>query len=202
MDKKKLHTRGPKYKFGDKEKMLFLDILSLHGNKSRACRAAGISLSTMKRHLKEDEAFAEAVEECIESVADELETEAMRRAVEGVEEKIYYGDKEIGTKTVYSDGLLKTLLVAAKKEKYSKNETVTHQGSVEHKHIGMRDSILGKIDMLGEVIDVEALVETSKALNHDTSATLVDNQPQGQPIESQVYESNNHQHPPKEEYDE
>lgn len=195
MTNRKLHTPGPKFKFGDLEKMKFLDILSLHGNKSRACRAVDISLSTMKRHMKEDPAFAEAVEDCLESVADDLEQEAMRRAVQGVEEKIYYGDREIGTKTVYSDSLLKTLLVAAKKEKYSKNDTVTHKGSVEHKHIGMRDSILDKIGMLGEVLDVEALVAETKALNSYKSSILDDSPLQSEPVEAElIYDSNNHLH--------
>lgn len=167
--------RGPKYAFGDKEKMLFLDNLALYGNKSRACRLVGISVSTMRRHLKNDPEFAEAVEDCLEGVADELETAAYQRAVEGVKEDIIYNGQVVGERTVYSDSLLKTLLVAAKKEKYSPTSTINHQGSVEHKHVGIRDSILGKIDKLSTppvIEDAEEVEDEVPVIELDSGTPL------------------------------
>lgn len=168
MTKKLPGKPGPKVQFGTKEKMLFLDNLHVNGNKSRACRFVGISQTTMKRHLKEDEEFAQAVEDCLEAVADDLESELIRRAVQGDEEDVWYNGDVVGKRVVKSDMLLKVAVQAHKKNKYSKDTTITHQGTVEHKHLGLKNSILDKLDKLSGArelaVEAELIKEEQEAL--------------------------------------
>jgi hypothetical protein len=57
-----------------------------------------------------------------------LEDEALRRAVEGVEEPVYQGGKQVGVIRKYSDALLMFLLKAARPEKYRENYSIRHDG--------------------------------------------------------------------------
>lgn len=74
--------------------------------------------STAKRHRDIDPNFAAAWREAREDAADALEREARRRAVEGVDEPIYYKGEEVGTVRRYSDRLLEYLLGATRPEKF------------------------------------------------------------------------------------
>lgn len=68
--------------------------------------------------LKSDPEYAVAFEEAKQMGAEALETEAVRRAKEGVQRTLFYKGEPIGTETVYSDTLLIFLLKGAYPEKY------------------------------------------------------------------------------------
>lgn len=63
-----------------------------------------------RRHR--DEKFARAWDAALEAATDVLEKEAVRRAVQGVDEPVYQGGKQVGSITRYSDTLLIFLLKA------------------------------------------------------------------------------------------
>lgn len=106
----------------ERKKKVFLQILSETGQITRAAHAAGYADSSYLRKLyKNDEAFAEAWEEAITAASDVLESEAVRRAVDGINEPVYYQGELVDVNTKYSDGLLQFLLKGAKPEVYRDN---------------------------------------------------------------------------------
>lgn len=97
---------------------LFLETLRATGNVSEAAKAAGISRSRVYQVRGESQSFAGAWDDAVSAVEDRIESEAVRRAVEGVEEPYYYQGKECGTVRKYSDALLMFLLKTRCPERY------------------------------------------------------------------------------------
>lgn len=64
--------------------------------------------------------FDELIKDRLALFSGDLEAEARRRAVDGVDEPVFYQGEECGSKKVYSDSLLKTMLAANLPEKYGK----------------------------------------------------------------------------------
>jgi hypothetical protein len=77
-------------KFDDETRARFLDKLRETCNVSAACREIGISLSTADNYRKAFPAFAEAWEHAIAEASDNLEQEARRRAMHGIETPVLY----------------------------------------------------------------------------------------------------------------
>lgn len=96
----------------------FLDALAESGNVVKACRESGFPRTSAYRLRTEDTAFAAAWAEAVDIGNDALEDEAIRRAVEGTEEEIWYGGERKGTARKYSDSLLVFLLKARRPEKF------------------------------------------------------------------------------------
>lgn len=94
----------------------FLAALEQSGNVSEACRLAGVGRSTVYDARRADAAFAADWEGALEASTDALETEARRRAVQGVSRPTQWGKVQ-----QYSDVLLIFLLKAARPEKYRDN---------------------------------------------------------------------------------
>jgi len=82
------------------------------GNVSAAARHAGRARAQLYRLRKQDAAFAALWDDALEEAADWLELEALRRAMDGIEEGRYFRGEMIGTITRYSDSLLLFLLKA------------------------------------------------------------------------------------------
>lgn len=97
----------------------FLAALAECGIFTRAAEAAGVDRATVWRRRQDDAEFAQACDQAIDMASDKLEAEAIRRAVEGVEEPVYQGGQLIGTKTVYSDSLLALLLKGRRKKVFA-----------------------------------------------------------------------------------
>lgn len=97
---------------------LFLETLRATGNVSEAARAAAVSRSRVYQVREGSEPFARAWEDAVCAVEDRIEAEALRRAVDGVEEPYYYQGKECGTVRKYSDQLLMFLLKTRCPERY------------------------------------------------------------------------------------
>jgi len=74
-----------------KKKAQFLDALAQTGNVRQAAKAVGFSANRFYVHRRQDPLFAQKWEETIQQAMDTvLEPEAIRRAVDGVEEAVYY----------------------------------------------------------------------------------------------------------------
>ena len=96
----------------------FLMVLSQTGNVTAASAQAGLSPGIFYGIRKANPEFAEQWRFALDTAADLLEMEALRRGVHGVEKAVWHKGMQCGTETVYSDGLLTTLLKGAKPEKY------------------------------------------------------------------------------------
>ena len=97
----------------------FLARLSVTGNVSEACKVSRISRPTVYRLKREVPSFRSAWKCAIENARDVLEREACRRAVEGVQRKVFQGGREVGVVREYSDNLL-TLMLKARHPDYAK----------------------------------------------------------------------------------
>lgn len=123
----------------------FLDVYAKTGNMTESCRLSGLSRADVLARKRDDKPFAEAFEDARLEAVDELEAEARRRAVEGVEDLVIHSGRpvyhcdakgryltdELGTpipviKRQYSDKLLETLLKANAPEKFRENMKVDH----------------------------------------------------------------------------
>lgn len=129
----KRSTRPPT-PYGTKEspsrKEIILEAIRAGHSFRKACEAAGVSTQTGRNWRKDDPLFDEAYHQAVEDGTDLLEDEARRRAVDGVERDVYYQGDVVGQETVYSDGLLTTLLKANRPEKYRDRLDASIKGSV------------------------------------------------------------------------
>lgn len=88
------------------------------GYVERACRELKISRAAVTHWRDTDESFAVLMDTVKSLVIERLETEADRRAYEGVEEAVYYKGEVVGSKRMYSDNLLMFRLKGLKPEVY------------------------------------------------------------------------------------
>lgn len=91
------------------------------GDIHEAARYCGVSPNFVYSWIKDDKVAAERFREAQRVGYGGLESEAIRRAVRGVEKDVYYKGEVVGHETVYSDGLLGKLMEARLPE-YSKKE--------------------------------------------------------------------------------
>ena len=106
---------------------IFLAQLAATGNVSIAAQKASITRTHTYTTRYKDEDFAAQWDEAMQVAVDALEAEARRRAVEGVDEPVYYKGQLIDTIKKYSDNLLITLLKAHRPEKF--RERFEHTGA-------------------------------------------------------------------------
>lgn len=99
-------------------KQKFLEELASTCNVRAACVAANIARTTAYAHRHSDVAFAEAWDDALDDALDDLESEARRRAKDGVEEPVFHLGKEVAKVRKYSDGLLMFLLKAYRPERF------------------------------------------------------------------------------------
>ncbi len=85
---------------------------------THACKIALIARQRHYKWLEKDPAYAKTFEEAKIAATDALVAEARRRAVQGVEEPIFYKGKLVQTIRKYSDTLLIFLLKGALPEVY------------------------------------------------------------------------------------
>jgi hypothetical protein len=128
-------TRRHKFRITGQRSRRFLETLAETGNVTAAAAAAGISRGGAYDHRQIDDAFAAAWREAEEIAADRLESEAWRRAVDGVSEPVISMGKlvrddngEPVTIQRYSDNLLLSLLRAHRPEKFRDRTSHEHTG--------------------------------------------------------------------------
>ena len=107
------------------KKKAFLESLSSCGNVTLAARESGITRQEWYRERADDEKFAATWEGAVQLGVEALEDEARRRAVDGVDEPVFYQGKVSGHVRKYSDTLLIFLLKAHKPEKYRERHEIT-----------------------------------------------------------------------------
>ena len=87
-------------------KALFLDRMACHGNARAACRAVGLSREAAYKLRRRDPLFARAWAAALVLARENGEQVLGERAIEGVEEPIYYRGELIGTRRRYDSRLL------------------------------------------------------------------------------------------------
>lgn len=107
--------------------LAFLSAYSILGNVTQAAKCTGISPGSVY-NWKGDEVFDKYYELADRAHMHYLQSEAQRRAVEGVQEPVYYQGQKIGEKTKYSDNLLMFLMKGKEPEKYRDNARVEVTG--------------------------------------------------------------------------
>ena len=115
-----------------RKRRVFLEILSRTGKVTDAAQSVGYTnTSFLHRMYREDKDFAREWDAALESAGDVLEDEAIRRAVDGVREPVYYQGKVVGHKLNYSDQLLMFLLKGTKPDKFADRKKI--EGTIEGK---------------------------------------------------------------------
>ena len=104
------------------------------GNVTLSCELSDISKRAVYDWRAVDSNFAAAWDEAVEAGTEDLESEARRRALIGVEEPVYYQGDICGTVRKYSDTLLIFLLKGRRPDKYRENVKQEIVGTVEHTH--------------------------------------------------------------------
>jgi hypothetical protein len=108
-----------------KKEMEFLAVLrETGGNVSRACAAIHLTRTRVYEWRAADPLFAIAWDEAVEFGTDDLEEEARRRALEGVDEPVFYQGEECGVIRKYSDTLLIFLLKGRRPDRYRERVTI------------------------------------------------------------------------------
>ena len=137
----------------------FLAAYEIRGVVSQAARDAGVSVRAHSNWLNDDEDYAERFHDAHIVCCDLLEAEARRRAVEGVEEEIYFQGEVVGSKMKYSDTILMFLIKGALPDKYADRKQLSGYNG-------------GALEIVESIITVDgAKVER---LDDHTAANVVD----------------------------
>lgn len=106
----------------------FLAAFAECGQITKAAKAANVNRRAHYDWVATDPKYpARFAEACAQS-GDALEDEATRRAMDGVMQVEWYQGRAVGTKRVYSDGMLMFLLRGQKPDKYREQLAVTGAG--------------------------------------------------------------------------
>ena len=140
----------------------FLQYLAETGNVSQSARLIGASRARLYLRRDTDPGFGRAWEEAEETVADRLEAEAWRRAVEGFDEPVVSGGKlvcdENGNAVMirrYSDVLLIRLLAAYRPQKFDRRASAS-VATPNGLGLDVRAMLLAKLAQLAQHIEAEA----------------------------------------------
>lgn len=107
----------------------FLGHVMQTGNLTVSARKVGVHLHSIYQAAKFNPRFKEALALAKAEAVANLEEEARRRAMDGVEEPVFYQGEEVGTVRKYSDRLMEILLEAHKPKKYGKARRSGEAGS-------------------------------------------------------------------------
>jgi hypothetical protein len=100
------HTRAPQTEFTRARQVLFLQNLSVTGSVRSAACAVGTSHQTAYRARRATAAFRAAWDAALVVARANAESVLACRAIDGIEEKVFYHGEEVATRTRYSDRLL------------------------------------------------------------------------------------------------
>jgi hypothetical protein len=101
-----------------RRKSLALDLLSQGHTLAHIRKVLGVNRVTVFRWRKDDPSFAQAYSDAMEAGTDVIEQEARRRAVDGHDQPVFQGGKQVGVVRVYSDMLAALLLRGRRPEIY------------------------------------------------------------------------------------
>ncbi len=111
---------------------LFLSALAEGLTVSGACKRAGIARTTAYAHRRDNPIFAEAWDDASAAGVDALIDEMRRRAVEGVERRVFYQGECIDVVREYSDSLLLALAKARMPELFRERYDINSKVIVDH----------------------------------------------------------------------
>ena len=92
--------------FGPAQQAVFCDRLAQHGNARAACKAAGVSAQTAYRLRRASAAFRAMWNAALLVARDHVEQVLADRALNGVEEVVFYHGEEVATRRRYDSRLL------------------------------------------------------------------------------------------------
>lgn len=145
----------------------FLRALCETGEVKAACERVKISDSAVYKLKKRSPDFARAFDAALERSAPMLEQIAWERAVEGWEEPVVVKGEVVGTRRVYSEALLRTLLAGelkareAERVEFAKNKPVYRTETREATDATMR-TLLDRLNVRGRAMRREALLEVER----------------------------------------
>jgi hypothetical protein len=113
-----------------RRKTKFLEAYKVVGTASEAARITGIPRDTHREWLKKSETYRQAFADADDAATEVLEKEALRRAVEGREEDVYFNGVPVGKVRKYSDVLLIFLMKAKRPDVYRERYDVRTQGNL------------------------------------------------------------------------
>ena len=134
----------------------FLKAYAKCGVISRAAVMAKMERRAHYTWMQDDPDYPELFREAHEQAVDVLETEAVRRAVDGYEKPVWHKGVQVGTERKYSDTLLIFLMKGNKPEKYRDNVYHRHQHAHAHLHKRHGDGVTALRN------DIKAILERSR----------------------------------------
>ena len=140
-------------------KKRFLETFSECANVTEACRLTDIHPSLVYVWRKRDRAFAKDWAVAVERGTDALEDEAVRRALDGCLEPVFYKGVQCGTVRKFSDSLLMFLLRARRPERF--RERVNRQPEADPSLMSVLAAIDGTTRGLPSARDRERLASKS-----------------------------------------
>lgn len=157
---------------------LFLEAFKKTGIAGNAAKLVNVSTSTVNRWRQNDRAFEAAYNEALAEANGVIEKEAFRRAVEGWDEPVFQGGKQVlspdGTPAIvhkYSDRLLEVLL-RGRIQKYN-NKVITEPPKPAEPE--MRPELMDKMLKLVNAAEERGLIPPEKeVIEGDFRATPVD----------------------------
>jgi hypothetical protein len=103
----------------------FLDAMEANGcNVRRACKISSANRGLVDDMRQRVPSFAKLWDQVFEGVTDDLESAGIKRAVDGIDEPVYYRGVVVGTKKSYSDSIL-TMMLAGRRSGVYKTKTAT-----------------------------------------------------------------------------
>jgi len=109
----------------------FFNCLETTGRVGESARYSGYSRTSVYQYRLDDAEFAEQWQASLDTYTESLEAEADRRAVNGIDEPVFYKGEMIATKKKYSDNLLMFRLKGISPDKYRERREVKHDGKIE-----------------------------------------------------------------------
>lgn len=106
----------------------FIEALRESASVTKACEMVAIGRRTAYDWRLADPVFAQKWDETLADAVEDLEAEARRRAIVGIEKGVWHQGKLVGTELQYSDTMLIFLLKAAKPDRYRDRTSVEHTG--------------------------------------------------------------------------
>lgn len=113
------------YQFDAAAKQKYLEQLKDCGALQRSAYAVGFDPSTVHEHRTLDPEFDQAVEGALVDYQESIEAEIKRRAMDGIEQPVFYQGVATSSQTVYSDQLL-ALHAKARIPRYRDKQTIDH----------------------------------------------------------------------------
>jgi len=99
-------TPGPQHLLTPRKQAAFCKALAGHGNVRLACRAVSVSPQTAYRARRASAQFRQCWDAALVIAREQVEQVLADRAINGVEEKVFYHGEEVATRRRYDSRLL------------------------------------------------------------------------------------------------